>query len=325
VRTRETGNETDFPPRSPGAYDRSNPRAYHGGDLRGIQQHLPYLRDLGVTTLWINPIYDNDNHSPADYHGYAAVDFYSVDEHLGTLADYRNLVQHAHRLGMKVLLDMVVNHRGMKHPWLDLPPEPDWLNGDKRNHAVSDGAFDLITDPHIPPEQWKDVVDGWFLNVLPDLNQNNPDVAEYLIENTIWWAEEGALDGFRLDTFPYVPRNFWETFHRSLFQTYPQFATVGEVFHADPTVTSFFAGGQPRYDGIDSGVSSVFDFPFFFGLRDVLLNREPAAQLEQVLREDWLYPHPDRLVTFLGNHDTTRFMGEKTATRDKLKRHSPCC
>lgn len=309
----------DSPSQSPGTYDRAEARAYHGGDLRGIQQHLQYLHDLGVTTIWINPVYDNDNHSAGDYHGYAAVDFYAVEEHFGTLADYQSLIKEAHRLGMKVLLDVVVNHCGMKHPWLDISPEPDWLNGTKQNHTISDGAFQMIPDEHVPPAQWKHVVDGWFFNVLPDLNQNNPGMAQYLLQNAVWWAEEGGLDGFRLDTFPYVPRSFWSEFHKSLFEIYPHFTTVGEVFNRDPTVTSFFDGGQPRYDGIDSGVSTVFDFPLFFTLRDVLLRDKPPDQLEQILREDWLYPHPERLVTFLGNHDTVRFMGEAGATREKLK------
>jgi glycosidase len=309
----------DSPPQSPGTYDRSNPRAYHGGDLTGIQQHLGYLHDLGVTTIWINPIYDNDNHSAGDYHGYAAVDFYAVEEHFGTLSDYQDLVKEAHRLGMKVLLDVVVNHCGPKHPWLDFPPQPAWLNGTTQNHSISDGKFELIPDEHVPPAQWKHVVDGWFFNVLPDLNQNNPDMARYLLQNAVWWAEEGGLDGFRLDTLPYVPRSFWAEFHKSLFQIYPHFTTVGEVFNGDPTVTSFFDGGVPRQDGIDSGVSTVFDFPLFFRLRDVLLKDKQPSQLEEILRDDWLYPHPDRLVTFLGNHDTARFMGESGATREKLK------
>ncbi|MFY9562504.1 MAG: alpha-amylase family glycosyl hydrolase [Terriglobales bacterium] len=309
----------DSPPQSPGTFDRSKERAYHGGDLRGIQQHLGYLHDLGITTLWINPIYDNDNHSPDSYHGYGAVDFYGVDEHLGTLEDYRQLVREAHKIGIKVLLDIVVNHCGMQHPWVDLPPEPDWLNGTRQNHSISDGAFQLIVDQHVPSSRWRHVVDGWFFNVLPDLNQNNPDMARYLIQNSLWWAEEGGLDGFRLDTFPYVERSFWSEFHKTVFQVYPKLDTVGEVFNSDPTLTSFFAGGKPRYDGIDSGVSTVFDFPFFFTLRDVLLRDKPAEQLEDVFRSDWLYPHPEMLVTFIGNHDTGRFMGEPGATKEKLK------
>jgi len=171
----------------------------------------------------------------------------------------------------------------------------------------------------VSPAQWQRVVDGWFFNVLPDLNQNNPDMARYLEQNAIWWAEEGGLDGFRLDTFPYVLRAFWAEFHKQLFQVYPRFSTVGEVFNGDPTITSFFAGGRQLSDGIDTGVSAVFDFPLFFKLRDVLLNNKQPSEFEQVFREDWLYPHPERLVTFLGNHDTVRFMGEKGATHEKLK------
>ena len=309
----------DSPPQSPGTFDRSKARAYHGGDLKGIQDHLAYLHDLGVTTLWLNPIYDNDNHSPDSYHGYGATDFYAVDEHFGTLQDYQQLVGEAHKLGMKVVLDIVVNHCGTQHPWVDLPPQPGWLNGTRQNHSISDGAFQLIVDQHVPPAKWRHVVDGWFFNVLPDLNQNNPEMASYLIQNSLWWAEEGGLDGFRLDTFPYVERSFWSEFHKAVFQVYPKLDTVGEVFNGDPTLTSFFAGGQARYDGIDSGVSTVFDFPFFFTLRDVLLRDRPAEQLEDVFRSDWLYPHPEMLVTFIGNHDTARFMGEQGATKEKLR------
>ena len=309
----------DSPPQSPGTFDRGKARAYHGGDLKGITDHLPYLHDLGITTIWLNPIYDNDNQSPEDYHGYAAVDFYAVDEHFGTLKDYQELVDAAHKLGMKVLLDIVVNHCGMKHPWVDLPPEPGWLNGTRQNHTISDGAFQLIVDQHVPPEKWRNVVDGWFFNVLPDLNQNNPDMAQYLTQNALWWAEEGGVDGFRLDTFPYVPRRFWSEFHQELFHVYPQFDTVGEVFHFDPTITSFFVGGQKRYDGIDSGVPTVFDFPFFSTLREVLLHDKPAIRLEDVFRQDWLFTHPEMLVTFLGNHDTVRFMGEPGGSKETLK------
>lgn len=309
----------DSPPQSPGTFDRSKPRAYHGGDLRGIQQHLGYLHDLGVTTIWINPIYDNDNHSPDSYHGYSATDFYAVDEHLGTLQDYQHLVSDAHKLGMKVVLDIVVNHCGPLHPWVDLPPEPDWISGTRQKHMISDGAFNLIVDPHVPKTRWQHVVDGWFFDILPDLNQNNPDVAQYLIQNTLWWMEEGGLDGLRLDTFPYVERNFWAQFHKRIFEVYPKSDSVGEAFNPDPTITSFFVGGQARYDGIDSGVSTVFDFPFFFTLRDVLLRDKPVELLEDVFRNDWLYPHPEMLVTFIGNHDTVRFMGEPGATKEKLK------
>jgi glycosidase len=145
--------------------------------------------------------------------------------------------------------------------------------------------------------------------VLPDLNTENPIVATYLQQNAIWWAESSGLDGFRIDTFPYVPRIFWSRWHASLKKIYPRLTTIGEVYHPDPSVTSFFVGGERRFDGVDSGVTTVFDYPMYFALRDVLSGKAPAAKLADVLRHDSLYVRPDQLVTFLGNHDTTRFAG----------------
>ncbi len=307
----------DSPPQSPGTYDRARARAYHGGDLRGIRDHLPYLRDLGVTTLWITPIVDNDTHSPGDYHGYGAVDMYAVDEHLGTLAELQELVVEAHQQNIRVFLDFVANHLGPKHPWVNFPPEPGWFHGTAQNH-VRDGAFAPLADPHAAPRLWRNALEGWFADILPDLNQENPHVARYIEQNALWWIEEGSFDGFRLDTFPYVSRKFWSEFHREIRRVYPDFPTIGEVFYPDPAVTSFFAGGQAR-EGIDSGVSTVFDFPFQAALRNVILRGAPASDLMDVLRRDWLYPHSDRLVTFLGNHDQVRFMSEPGSSIEKLK------
>jgi neopullulanase len=311
-----TNNE---PSQSPGTYDRSQPRAYHGGDLRGIREHLPYLRDLGVTTLWLTPVYDNDNASPQDYHGYGAVDFYAVDEHLGTLTDLVELVAAAHRHGIKVFLDTVLNHTGPRHPWVKAPPEADWFHGTADQHLAAIASMDRLTDLHAPPKLWRDLVEGWFADKLPDLNQENPRVDQYLLQNTLWWAEHTGVDGYRLDTFPYVARRFWSNWHRRLFRIHPRFATMGEVFNRDPTVTAFFAGGRKQFDGIDSGVTTLFDFPFFFALRDVILGGMPESRLVGVLQRDWLYARPDRLVTFLGNHDVPRLLSEPGASKEKLK------
>jgi neopullulanase len=297
----------DQPPQSPGTYDRHTARAYHGGDLRGIRDHLDYLKDLGVTAVWLNPVYDNDNHSREDYHGYGAVDFYAVDEHLGTLKEFQELVAAAHERGMKIVLDVVVNHTGPKHPWVDDLPQPEWFHGTREQHRESHGTFGPLTDPHALRVQYEDLMDGWFANILPDLKQENPLVTQYLIDNNLWWAEITGLDAFRLDTFPYVPRQFWSEWHKALFDVYPQMTTVGEVFNPDPTITSFFAGGEKRFDGIDTRVPTVFDFPMYETLRGVLNKDAPARQLVEVLQRDWMYPRPESLVTFIGNHDTTRF------------------
>lgn len=301
-----------------GTYDRTNPHAYHGGDLRGIVQRLPYLKDLGVTTLWITPVYNNNDHTGQDYHGYGAVDMYAVEEHLGTLDDYRSLVRTAHGLGMKVLLDVVPNHLGPTHPWVDDPPSEHWLHGTRAKHLIASDQFQHLTDPHASPNDWRRVTEGWFVDALPDMGTDDPLAAQYLRQNALWWAETGALDGFRLDTFPYVDRAFWRDFHALMHSAYPRFRTVGEVSGYDPVVASFFAGGRTN-DGINTGVDTVFDFTLYSALRKVVLKDAPATLLEDVLQRDWLFPRPETLVTFLGNHDTPRFMGEPGASVAKLK------
>jgi len=325
----------DEPPQAKGTHDRSNPRAYHGGDLRGIREHLPYLKDLGVTTLWLTPVLKNG--AAQDYHGYGAVDLYAVDPHLGAMRDYQELVAEAHKQGMKILFDLVPNHVGPKHPWVAEPPLPDWFHGTPQHHAdssagisgtfygktdkpaIANDPFETLVDPHAPPRLSRNLTDGWFFNILPDLNTENPAVAQYLLQESIWWAETSGLDGYRLDTFPYVPRKFWSTWHAGLHRIYPELTTIGEVFHPDPSVTSFFAGGQKRFDGVDSGLSTLFDFPLFFTLRDVLLRNAPAARIADVLRHDSLYVHPDSLVIFFANHDVPRLASAEGSSSAKQK------
>ena len=325
----------DEPAEAPGTHDRSNPRAYHGGDLRGIRERLPYLKDLGVTTLWLTPILKNG--AAQDYHGYGAVDLYAVDPHLGTIREYQELVAEAHKQGMKILFDFVPNHVGPKHPWVAEPPLPDWFHGTQQHHKdtraglnggfygktdkqnIANDPFETLVDPHAPPRLSRNLTEGWFFNILPDLNTENPVVAEYLLQNSIWWAETSGLDGYRLDTFPYISRRFWSTWHAELHHIYPYLTTVGEVFHPDPNVTSFFGGGQKRFDGIDSGLNTLFDFPMFFALRDVLLRDAPVGRIADVLRHDSLYVRPDALVTFFANHDVPRFASADGGSPAKLK------
>jgi len=325
----------DEPAEAPGTHDRVNPRAYHGGDLRGIREHLPYLKDLGVTTLWLTPILKNG--AAQDYHGYGSVDLYAVDPHLGTIRDYQELVAEAHKQSMKIVFDFVPNHVGPKHPWVAEPPLPDWFHGTQQHHmdtraglnggfygktdkqSMANDPFETLVDPHAPPRLSRNLTDGWFFNTLPDLNTESPVVAQYLLQNSIWWAETSGLDGYRLDTFPYVPRKFWSTWHAELHHIYPYLTTIGEVFHPDPSVTSFFAGGEKRFDGIDSGLNTLFDFPTFFAQRDVLLLNAPVRRIADVLRHDSLYVRPDALVTFFANHDVPRFASADGSSPAKLK------
>ncbi|MGB7728317.1 MAG: alpha-amylase family glycosyl hydrolase [Candidatus Acidiferrum sp.] len=324
----------DEPVEFPGSHDRGKPRAYHGGDLRGIEAHLPYLKDLGITTLWLTPIVKNG--APADYHGYGAVDEYAIDPHLGTLKDYQGLVEAAHKQHMKVLFDIVPNHVGPLNPWVKDPPMADWFHGTAESHLSTfsqlksdfygqpgkrdnSDLLEALVDPHTPPQMRKNMTDGWFWGILPDMNTENPVVADYLIQNAIWWAEASGLDGYRIDTFAYVPREFWAQWHEALRRIYPRLSTVGEVFHPDPTVTSFFAGGRKGWDGIDTQLTTLFDFPLYYAMRDVLLSGAPAGRMANILRQDSLYPHPEYLVPFFGNHDTPRFAGATSATPEKLK------
>jgi len=297
--------------------EQAKPRGWHGGDFKGIEQHLDYLQSLGITTVWTTPVYKNVP-SPQSYHGYSATDMYAVDPHFGDLDDYRNLADALHQRGMKIVLDTVPNHVGPAHPWVTDPPMPDWFHGTLEHHATAKGDFKSLPDPHSSWSERRDVTEGWFANVLPDLNQENPVVATYLIQNAIWWIETAGLDGLRIDTFPYVNRAFWQQFHTELHGLFPRLTTVGEVFNGDPTITSFFAGGV-AHNGIDTGLYTPFDFPIYFTLRAVLIRHEPMTRLEDILRQDRLYPHPERLVTFLGNHDTMRFLSEPDANVAELK------
>jgi len=325
----------DEPAEFPGSHARAKPRAWHGGDLRGVQDHLTYLKDLGVTTVWLTPIVTNG--ATQDYHGYGAVDLYAVDPHLGTLQDYQDLVAAAHKLHMKILFDVVPNHVGPLHPWVANPPTPDWFHGTANDHLstfspwkpdfygqsdkrdVTNDLFEALEDPHTPPQMRANLTTGWFFGLLPDLNTENSLVVEYLTQNSIWWAESSGLDGFRIDTFPYVPRKFWAEWHSVLRKYYPRLSTIGEVFHPDPTVTSFFVGGRKGWDGIDTQLTTVFDFPTFFTLRDVLLKQAPVGKIANILRQDSLYPHPDFLISFFANHDVPRFASMPGSSIVKVK------
>jgi glycosidase len=205
----------------------------------------------------------------------------------------------------------------VKHHLNSAAPVSGAFYGEPENQGHD--LFEALVDPHAPARLWRNLTEGWFVDLLPDMNTENPVVAQYLLQNAIWWTEASGLDGFRVDTFPYVSREFWARWHAGLRGIYPRLTTIGEVFHPDASVTSFFAGGQKRYDGIDTGVSTLFDYPLYFALRDVLLNGAPAGRIADVLRHDGLYPRPDQLVTFFGNHDVARFASAKGSSVAKLK------
>jgi neopullulanase len=318
----------DDPAVSKGLFDRSKPRYYHGGDLQGVIDHLAYLKDLGVTAIWLNPLYDNVNRlnekekyegqAITDYHGYGAVDFYAVDEHLGDLPKLKELVEVAHKNGIKLILDMVANHTGPYHPWVDDPPTPTWFHGTPAKHLNETWQTWTLMDPHAPPSLRWPTLDGWFIDILPDLNQDDPEVARYIIQNTIWWVDAVGLDGIRQDTLPYVPRKFWRDWSAAIKKEHPGLRVVGEVFDASPSLVSFFQGGKSQFDGIDSGIDALFDFPSYYPIRRTFAQGKSIRDLAVMLANDHLYPNPNNLVTFAGLHDVARFMSEPGATIDGL-------
>ena len=320
----------DDPSRAPGLTMRDDPRHYHGGDIEGVRQRLPYLKDLGVTAIWLTPIYDNVDtvaHRPTqswaprgytDYHGYGATDLYGVEEHFGDLAAYRRLVDDAHALGMKVVMDMVANHTGPEHVWAQDPPTPTWFAGTPARHVPNNWKMNALTDPYGAKAVQDSTLFGWFADILPDFDQRDPEVARYLIQNTLWWAGVTGIDAIRQDTWVYAPRTFWRPWMAAIKREYPRMTVVGEVLHEDPAVVSFFEGNKPNFDGVRTGLDQVFDFPLQAALRRTFMRGGSVRDLAQTLGRDRLYDHPERLVTVTDNHDLDRLPFGPGATDEGL-------
>lgn len=309
----------------PSSSDRQNSRAYHGGDLQGVIDHLPYLKELGVTALWLTPWYDNWNGlNNCDkpwcpntyYHGYHAVDYYSVEDHFGDIRKLRELVSKAHALGIKVIQDQVANHVGSQHPWVTNPPLANWFHGDLKTHEANRFQNSTLLSPHANSREVRNTLDGWFSDDLPDLNQDEPEVARYEIQNSLWWVGMTGIDGIRQDTLQYVPRSFTRDLMNALKREYSRMWMVGEVFERDAAQTSFFIGGHQGWDGIDTGLSSVFDFSLWNVAEDVFTNKKPVKALRDQLKYDALYPDPNLVTVMTSNHDTERFMSLPGGTLD---------
>jgi glycosidase len=313
-----------------GANDRKNPRAYHGGDLRGVINHLGYLKDLGVTALWLNPWYDNWNGvNSCDkpwcpntyYHGYHAVDYYAVEDRFGDKSTLRELTEKAHSLGLKVIQDQVANHVGSRHPWVSDPPLDNWFHGTPAQHELNRFQNSVLLSPHANQDEFRNTLDGWFSEDLPDMNQEEPEVTRYEIQNALWWVGIAGIDGIRQDTIQYMPRKFIRELSDALHRQYPRLWMVGEVFERDAAQTSFFIGGHQGWDGVDTKLDSVFDFPLWNASLLAFTNRAPMRALRDQLKYDALYPDASKVTTFANNHDTTRFMSLEGATLEGAMMH----
>ncbi len=328
-------SQNNDPVISRGMFDRAKPRYYHGGDFAGIIKHLPYLKDLGVTAIWLTPWYDNTNRlneretypevkdGPkrpiTDYHGYGAIDFYGVEEHFGTMAELRRLIEEAHRAGIKVIQDEVANHTGPYHPWAQDSPTPTWFNGTEARHLKNTFQTYVLHDPHPPELTKRETLEGWFIDILPDLNQHDEETARYEIQNTLWWIGMTGIDAIRQDTWQYVPNDFWRDWTTAIKREYPNLNVVGEVLDGDAAHAAFFQGGRTRFDGVDSGLDTLFDFPLLYPARRAFAEGKPIKEVAHALAYDWLYNRPEVLVPVLGNHDMKRFMAEPGANPTGLK------
>ncbi len=301
--------------------DRTNPNGRHGGDIKGIENHLDYIKNLGATAVWINPLLEN-NLPVYSYHGYAMTDFYKVDPRFGSNNDYINLVQEAHGKGLKVIQDMVFNHCGTNYFWKDDLPTEDWYN-QWPEFTRSNYRGGVVTDPHASKSDYKKMVAGWFDTSMADLNQDNALVANYLIQNSIWWIENTGLDGIRQDTYPYPYKDFMAKWMQRLLQEYPDFNVVGEAWLSYPVSVAYWMENDRNFDGYHSHLTNVFDFPLMYAISKAFNEQEGwstgTAELYEVISQDFVYSHPENLVLFADNHDGDRLFSKLGKDLNKFK------
>ena len=322
--------------------DRSQPSLRHGGDLEGIRQHLDYFKELGVTALWFTPVLENnspDGNGSSTYHGYATTDYYRVDPRFGTNEEYKRLCDEAHSKGLKVVMDMIFNHCGFEHPWVADMPSSDWLNTpewldarkDKTKPEVNDKYLQTsykltpIVDPYASKVDFKETVEGWFVPTMPDLNQKNPHVMTYLIQNSEWWIETVGIDGIRMDTYPYADAEGMAVWMKTLGEEYPNFNVVGETWVTEPAYTAAWQKDS-KISNSNSYLGTVMDFSFYDKINQA--KREDTDGFTTGMNRiynnfvyDYLYPNPSSVMAFIENHDTDRFLGngkDSTALKQAL-------
>jgi len=302
----DPGNDTVAGLQEPA--DRTNPDGRHGGDIAGLRAHLDYIAGLGFTRLWPTPMLENDQPSHS-YHGYAITDLYRIDPRLGSHDDYIALSREARARGIGLIMDVVLNHIGSGHWWMRDLPSRDWINHDGR-FAPNNHRRTTIQDPHAAPADRAGFTDGWFVEAMPDLNQRNPHLARYLIQNTLWWIETAGLSGIREDTFGYADTRFLGDWAKAVMAEYPDFAMVGEEMSANPAIVAHWQRGKANASGHVPHMTGMMDFPVEIALRDALLRPKvwegDWTPLYEALANDFLYPDPDALVVFAENHDHSR-------------------
>ncbi|MCI1683373.1 MAG: glycoside hydrolase family 13 protein [Bacteroides sp.] len=301
---------------APYKVDRNDPNARHGGDLAGIEQHLDYFSDLGITALWFTPVLEN-NMEGGSYHGYATTDYYKIDPRLGTNEEYKELITKAHQQKIKVVMDMIFNHCGVNHIWIKDIPSRDWFNNpDHETHFVQT-SFKLTpeVDPYASKYDFQQMEDGWFVPSMPDLNQRNPHVYRYLVQSSMWWIEYANIDGIRMDTYPYADYDAMSNWMKEINEEYPNFNTVGETWVTEPAYTAWWQKDSRLSAPKNSNLKTVMDFSFYDKINSAKYEQTDGwfKGLNRIYNNfvyDFLYPNPLSVLAFIENHDTDRFLGE---------------
>ena len=293
------------------APDRTQPSSRHGGNLKGIADKLDYLDSLGITAIWSCPVLENDMPG-GSYHGYATTDYYRIDPRFGTNADWQELIAQAHKRGIKVVMDMIFNHSGSNHPWMKDMPSKDWYNHPEGNE-LTNFRLSTIHDPYVSDYDLDHTVNGWFVSAMPDLNQKNPHLMKYLIQNSIWWIESSKINGIRMDTYPYADMQGMAQWAADVLKEYPNFNIVGECWYGNEAGPAFWQSGS-KINPVETNLPTVMDFKYNIDREKMFFEEtDPWNGLNHVydhLALDYLYPDPQHILTFLDNHDTDRFLPE---------------
>ena len=288
---------------------RSDRYGRHGGDIKGVIDHLDYIHHMGFTAIWLNPVLENDQEQWS-YHGYATTDYYRVDPRLGSNEDYKELSEIASEKKIKLIMDMIFNHCGSEHWWMKDLPMQDWINM-YPDYAVTNHRRTTNQDPHASDSDKIKMTEGWFVPSMPDLNLSNRYLANYLIQNSIWWIEYIGLAGIRMDTYPYSDKYAMAEWNMRILEEYPDFNITGEEWTLNPALVSYWQKGQYNADGYDGNIPSMLDFPLQNALFRALTEEETwdsgLITLYEMLANDFLYPDPENLVIFPDNHDMPRF------------------
>ena len=276
-----------------------------GGDFDGIINHFDYLLDLGITTLWLTPIYENNYINC--YHGYTPTDLYKVEPHFGNLSTYKELIDKCHENNIKVIQDHIINHISPSHPLAKNPPNPDWINGTIKKHHNCNYEINDITNYYGIQKKRDYTQSGWFAGYLTDMNLKNPDVVEYFITHAIWWIEKAQLDGIREDTFLYSDRIGSTNFVRGIKKEYPQIFVVGETMEFNREKLSYFFNNNPK---LNNHLSSVTDFAFSSLIYKLITDEITVQEFYDELSNDFIYRKPNMMLTFMDNHDMGRFFSD---------------